>query len=315
MMKLISALIIFSSSFQILAQDTTITQFFPLKIGNVWVYQHSSFGNLPCYCNKKIRIKVTGSNIYNGKTYYQSQVSTMTISCASPCGMGFLPYDSLMRVDSITGNVLRYAPGSGCIIPNETLLDSLKARKNDTIKVYCQPPVWYGTYICSDTSSVSIFGSNKEARRFNLLGFEAGWSRTYAKGIGLVRSDCYAVFCNGNTQLLGCVIDGVVYGDTGFIVGINQISAEVPNNFSLLQNYPNPFNPSTNIKFQTPQSGFVKLTVFDALGKEIHTLVNQQLSPGTYSADFDGSNLPSGVYYYKLESEIFAETKKMILIK
>jgi hypothetical protein len=64
-----------------------------------------------------------------------------------------------------------------------------------------------------------------------------------------------------------------------------------------------------------PKSGFTVLTVFDALGKEIQVLVNQQLAPGTYEVDFDGGNLPSGVYYYKLESESFSQTKKMVLIK
>lgn len=98
-------------------------------------------------------------------------------------------------------------------------------------------------------------------------------------------------------------------------LGINQISSEIPNEFSLSQNYPNPFNPTTNIKFQIPMAGFVKLIIYDALGKEIQTLVNEQLSPGTYEVDFDGSNQPSGVYFYKLESGTFTETKKMVLVK
>ncbi|MCI0450054.1 MAG: hypothetical protein L0Y79_09780 [Chlorobi bacterium] len=87
------------------------------------------------------------------------------------------------------------------------------------------------------------------------------------KGIGIVSSGSVSAFCNNNTILLGCVINGVVYGDTGFMVGINQISSEVPETFSLFQNYPNPFNPSTKIKFQIPKSGFVKLTFFDVLGQ------------------------------------------------
>jgi hypothetical protein len=64
-----------------------------------------------------------------------------------------------------------------------------------------------------------------------------------------------------------------------------------------------------------PKQGYVKITVFDVLGKEVQTLVNKQLSPGIYEADFDGSNLPSGVYYYKLEAGDYKETKKMVLIK
>jgi hypothetical protein len=115
--------------------------------------------------------------------------------------------------------------------------------------------------------------------------------------------------------LRGCLINGVLYGDTAIPVGINQISSEVPDRFSLSQNYPNPFNPSTKIKFQIPKKGFVKLTVFNVLGKDIQVLVSRELSPGIYEVDFVGSDLPSGVYYYKLETEEFTQSKKMVLIK
>jgi type IX secretion system substrate protein len=92
-------------------------------------------------------------------------------------------------------------------------------------------------------------------------------------------------------------------------------SSDVPNQFSLLQNHPNPFNPTTKIKFALPNSSFAKLVVYDMLGKEITTLVNEQLKPGTYEVDFDGTNYPSGVYYYKLQTAEYTETKKMILVK
>jgi hypothetical protein len=71
----------------------------------------------------------------------------------------------------------------------------------------------------------------------------------------------------------------------------------------------------TKLKFQMPKSGLAELKVFDVLGKEVQVLVNQQLSPGTYEVDFDGSELPSGVYYYRLEAGNFSQTKKMVLIK
>ncbi len=110
--------------------------------------------------------------------------------------------------------------------------------------------------------------------------------------------------------------------------GIRSVSAEIPKSFSLSQNYPNPFNPSTKIKFSIPPSKvydpaltgargmIVKLVIYDMLGREITTLVNEQLSPGTYEVEWDGSNYPSGVYFYKLSinNEQLA-TKKMVLIK
>ncbi len=96
---------------------------------------------------------------------------------------------------------------------------------------------------------------------------------------------------------------------------INTISTEVPNGFSLSQNYPNPFNPVTNINFSIPKSGYVKLTVFDILGREAAILVNENLTTGTYKVDFDASGLSSGVYFYKLETDVFIDVKKLILIK
>ena len=82
------------------SQSGNSADYLPLQIGNVWVYQHSTFGNPPCYCNKRIRVKVTGTNVYNGKTYYQSQVSNILASGNYACSMGYLPYDSLFRVDN-----------------------------------------------------------------------------------------------------------------------------------------------------------------------------------------------------------------------
>ena len=98
-------------------------------------------------------------------------------------------------------------------------------------------------------------------------------------------------------------------------IGILQTGNFIPVNYDLSQNYPNPFNPITNIKFQLPNSGFVKLTVFDMLGREVETLVNENLSAGTYNVDWKASKYSSGVYFYKLQSGDYSEIKKMILVK
>ena len=102
--------------------------------------------------------------------------------------------------------------------------------------------------------------------------------------------------------------------------GISNISSEIPEDFLLSQNYPNPFNPSTKIRFSIPSSGnlymrSVQLKIFDILGKEITSLLNQQLQPGSYETDWNASDIPGGVYFYRLVSGNFHETKKMILIK
>jgi uncharacterized delta-60 repeat protein len=127
-------------------------------------------------------------------------------------------------------------------------------------------------------------------------------------------------------------IDDVAGGDTGFLrswciqivysqgIGINEHNNNIPDKFALYQNYPNPFNPATKIKFDIPSSGemykhSVKLIVYDIMGREVQTLVNEPFQPGTYEADFDGTNFSSGIYYYKLIAGSFAETKKMVLLK
>jgi hypothetical protein len=99
------------------------------------------------------------------------------------------------------------------------------------------------------------------------------------------------------------------------VIGITNITNEVPKNYLLGQNYPNPFNPTTNIRIQMPKTGFAKLIVFDVLGREVKTLVNEELKAGSYRVDFDGSRLSSGIYFYRLETSGFTETRKMILIK
>lgn len=89
----------------------------------------------------------------------------------------------------------------------------------------------------------------------------------------------------------------------------------IPTAFSLRQNYPNPFNPSTTIEFRISDLGFVSLKVFDVLGREVATLVNDVKSPGEHRTHLDGSNLPSGIYFYRLTAGQFVETRKAVLIK
>jgi len=101
--------------------------------------------------------------------------------------------------------------------------------------------------------------------------------------------------------------------------GLQQISSVVPNAFKLYNNYPNPFNPATNIVFAIKLKGFVNLTVFDILGREVAVLVNENLTAGEYRINFNASSLPSGVYMYRLsvngDKSNFTDTKKLILVK
>jgi len=98
------------------------------------------------------------------------------------------------------------------------------------------------------------------------------------------------------------------------IVSINS-EIGIPNKFELFQNYPNPFNPSTQISYQLPENSFVNLVVYNSLGQKVEELVNQEQTSGKYSVKFDASNLPSGVYIYKLQAGEFSSVKKMLLTK
>lgn len=104
-------------------------------------------------------------------------------------------------------------------------------------------------------------------------------------------------------------------GSAASPMGLISNNSELPNVYSLNQNYPNPFNPVTKINFNVPKQGFVSLKVFDVLGREVRTLVNEIQEPGSYSVDFNGTALTSGVYFYRLESNGFVDIKKMTLIK
>lgn len=98
------------------------------------------------------------------------------------------------------------------------------------------------------------------------------------------------------------------------VTAINQ-SMEVPTEFNLSQNYPNPFNPSTKINFSIPDNDFVSLKVFNTVGEEVKELVNQNLSAGSYTVDFNAGDLSSGVYFYTLKGENYSLTKKLLFLK
>ncbi len=97
------------------------------------------------------------------------------------------------------------------------------------------------------------------------------------------------------------------------IIEVN--TSNIPSEFSLSQNYPNPFNPSTTISFNLPNNAFVTLKIYDILGREITTLVNEELNAGHHTKVFNATNLSSGVYFYKLQAGKFSETKKMMLVR
>ena len=96
---------------------------------------------------------------------------------------------------------------------------------------------------------------------------------------------------------------------------VNDYSSILPKNFILSQNYPNPFNPTTTINYSAPKSGFVSIKVYDVLGREVATLINENKPAGNYSIQFNSGNLVSEVYFYRMQAGDFIQTKKLILLK
>jgi hypothetical protein len=280
--------------------DTTSAKLMPLKAGNVWTYHwYFAFGP-PTTGNFKNTI--TGTTTMNGHMYFVVSTTGSTTQI------------TYVRIDSATTNYIQYASTNSCSwLENEIIQDSLCSKLNDSALAQCYP--WYK---CTDTTNTQIFGQIIPYKSFTWSTFEQGVNRKYARNIGLIYSVRTALNYFYETTLKGCVIDGIVYGDTS-ITGLQPVSSEVPNKFCLSQNYPNPFNPITKIKFNIPPSsgarGVTRIVVYNVLGREITTLVDEQLKSGTYETEWDGTNYPSGVYFYKLITAGYTETRKMVLVK
>jgi hypothetical protein len=127
----------------------------------------------------------------------------------------------------------------------------------------------------------------------------------------------FRLYSDANTTASGWYVDDIkITTYNGGVTGVEENhNGLLPVKYSLDQNYPNPFNPSTQINYSVAKSGLVKISVYDILGREVNVLVNEVKNPGFYSVDFNGSSLSSGLYFYKMESNGFVDTKKMTLIK
>ncbi len=190
--------------------------------------------------------------------------------------------------------------------------DSVNAFKKVTVKMQKIPK---GLNALMDWYR-SPSGGNKTKNTPNAL-----WNLSYdmdRKGFQYMRDSLSASF-NASQNLSAAASDGKVVGDTRWSylgpTGVSQTGDVTPGVFSLEQNYPNPFNPSTTISYQVPVNGLVTLKVFNIVGQEVATLVNEVQQASGYQASFDASKLSSGIYFYTLRAGNFVQTKKMMLLK
>jgi len=299
----ILGLLFLISTLTVFSQDSSIVS---LNYGNKWYYNYSYHSESPSGSESDHRIEikeVIGDTIlWDGKAYKKIFV----ISIGDTNTLTRMQYWGLDSLQFYHRNVE---------LLNQTGLNT-----------------YYDNRILSDTSSgyfgVDVYqqifwGVNRNHQKwhdFMLSGGAEIWEESItASGIGPTRiaqgggvaSAGYS--WNGSNTIFGALIDGVVYGDTntvGIIWENNQL-----NHFLLSQNYPNPFNPITKINYQIPELSFITIKVYDVLGNEITTLVNEEKPAGSYEVEFDGAVLPSGIYYYQLRAGSYIETRKMVYIK
>ena len=268
--------------------DSSSINFLPLAIGNIWVYKH--YTNTPPSSNFE----------YRGKVKYQIVRDTLMPNGKRYYDRTYLGYT---RINPENLSVFVYAEAG------EVRKDSLKAKLLDTVMT---------CYYVTDTSGTTVFGNSRRNKFVEtycaVTNQQYFWNLTYGIGYWTYSNITDGTIAGFTDTLVGAVINGIVYGDTT-MDAIEQLSGSVPMYFKIYQNYPNPFNPISKIKFDIAKLGNVKLTIYDVLGREITNLVNERLQPGTYETEWDGSNYSSGVYFYKLITPEFTQTRKMVLVK
>ena len=279
--------------------------------GNVYV-AGTCYGPFGLWDMVLIKYKTDGTNSWTkfyGTSHYD-KFHTMTIDTNNEIYVsGFIGTPGnetcfVTRYDSsgnLTKEIVYDGPGHRDY-PIDIITDS---QRNIYVTGYCFPVVSNN----SDFLTLKYDSSGTQK-----------WVKTYnGNGNGRDEANSISLDNNNNVFVAGVTRDTAVSVMTTIkysqSTGIQTLTTELPQKFSLSQNYPNPFNPSTKIRFQIAKATNVKLVVYDALGREVSVLANENMQPGSYVADFDAEGLPTGVYFYRLATSDFVETKRMILLK
>ena len=278
---------------------------YPLAIGNKWVYDVWSWWadtSYHSYSGITYREVVGDTVMANGYFYYK---------LFDPTTFNY-PYYLFERIDSSSGRVYRYDNSLG-LTDDEYLIDDLLAEVGDTIWSSRHQYQDYFPFICVDEVTFNKWGIQGPRKIFTIYDL-TGYTYSLSQGVGI--DSIYDTFDFGENYvtLKGCIINGVVSGDT-ITVSVDDENPVQPTEFSLSQNYPNPFNPVTRIQYSVNSTQNVTLKVYDLLGREVATLVNEEKPAGNYEVEFDGSALTSGIYFYQVKAGNFIETKKMVLLR
>ena len=168
------------------------------------------------------------------------------------------------------------------------------------------------TNIIGITSADIFAGTGTSGKVYYSKYWGNSWVPVSAGLLSNNRVNCLAVF---GSYLIAGTDNGIWRRTLVSLTSVEDQNNSIPSHYNLEQNYPNPFNPISKIKYDLPRNDFVTLKVYDAIGKELVTLVNSQQTAGHHEINFDGSNLSSGIYFYRIQTGNFMQTKKMILLK
>ncbi|MDO8549145.1 MAG: T9SS type A sorting domain-containing protein [Ignavibacteria bacterium] len=283
-----------------LALDTDLFSWFPLQIGNAWVYNSTFMGDTSAeeYISSR---EVIDTILYNNDQYFI--VENKTYDLAKTIQSSFGDY---YRVDSSTGIIYKAFFINDSLTHEELYLD-LTTEEGDTFHIDEFHPILF-----ESEEPFNQWGINSTKR--NYIGQSTPlYNFSIIKDIGL-SYEFWWELVGFEHKLKGAVIDGTIYGDITPL-GVDDEKENLPTEFSLSQNFPNPFNPTTNIGFRIAEFGFVSLKVYDVLGREVATLVNEEKQTGVYEVEFNATGLSSGIYFYTLKAGDFNQTKKLILLR
>ena len=228
-------------------------------------------------------------------------VSGFSLSATTHYDFATVKYSS----NGISQWVNRYNdPANGYDVPKSLVMDNSGNLYLTGFSTESFAGVWYYYYT---TIKINSAGTTQWTIQYN--GSYAEANSIAVDGVGNV----YVTGSSGNGG--GDEYDYVTIKYSQNMTGISPSSNEIPKDYCLSQNFPNPFNPSTTIRFNIPADSKVRLAVYDILGKEVDMLANEQLKAGAYEVNWNASNFPSGAYFYKLITDGFVETKKMMLVK
>ncbi|RPI19032.1 MAG: T9SS C-terminal target domain-containing protein [Ignavibacteriae bacterium] len=302
----------------------------------IWINRYNGIMNYDdqafCVINDNCdNVYVTGTSVeylYISATIKYDSSGNVKWICKSPCSSYFIDIDSSKNLYIAGGTNGSNNNEDFCTVKIDTAgnvkwLNTYNSIYNDDEEAYSLYVNNTGDVYVTGWSIYDHMNEFIEAVtiKYNTNGNQQ-WIKFFRNGDTSYNSSKKIIARNNKINVAGFTNVGMFAIQYSELIGINPISNQVSVKYSLSQNYPNPFNPSTKIRFSIPPyqggkgDGLVKLAIFDILGREITALVNDKLKPGTYEVEWNGSDYPSGIYFYRLISdEEVINTKKLILLK